>query len=411
MDSEPTNDPIASELSPSDLPPPPGAAQWNSGDRRSLEDVLPSVHSGMSPETKAAIEAINNGLLHPDCTQLDGYGPKRFSAQVSGENATLKIAFPNNQDYEDWIRELVDNADSVTDWETISEQRMGVLDLPGGERLSVFLPSPSRYFMTFSLRKHNASAWPVQDFVNLGTLDQRMLDFLQVVVAAHVNILFVGAMGAGKTSLLRSLAQSAIADNEKIAVVEQVPELAINKPLANEYIYQPKVPGLTLHEVLDFNLYNGLSRLIVGEVHLEGLTKMLETMILTEGSMSTYHAYSTEQAGERMKMGLQLENNNVTGDTAASFIRQAIELVVVLEKLDGVRRVTQITEIDWRTSAGASQLSGSDLFTFDREKQRFIGTAQPDRQGRIVRKIEKYGLGFNYSWFLEPENITRFQRR
>jgi type IV secretory pathway ATPase VirB11/archaellum biosynthesis ATPase len=365
----------------------------------------------MAPETQAAIEAISNGLLNTDCTQLDGYGPKRFSAQIAGENASLRIAFPNNDAYEEWIRQLVDNADSVTTWERIVEQRMGVLDLPGGERLTVFLPTPSRYFMTFSLRKHNAAAWPAQDFVNLGTLDQRMLDFLQMAVAAHVNILFVGAMGAGKTSILRSLAQSAIGDNEKIAIVEQVPELSIEKPLASEYIYQPKIPGLGLHDVLDFNLYNGLSRLVVGEVHLDGLTKMLETMILTEGSMSTYHAYSTEQAGERMKMGLQLENNNVTGDTAASFIRQAIELVVVMEKLDGVRRVTQITEIDWRTSAGANQLSGADLFVFDRQEQRFKGVSQPDRQGRIVRKAEKYGLSFGQSWFMEPENLSRFKRR
>jgi type IV secretion system protein VirB11 len=237
-----------------------------------------------------------------------------------------------------------------------------------------------------------------------------MLNFLQTAVAAHANILFVGAMGTGKTSLLRSLAQSAIADNEKIAVIEQVPELAIDKPLVTEFIYQPKVEGLTLHDVLDYNLYNGLSRLIVGEVHLDGLTKMLETMIMTEGSMSTYHAYSTDQAGERMKMGLQLENANVSGLTAAAFIRQAIELVVVLEKIDGQRRVTQITEVDWRTSAGAEKLGGADLFVFQRETGQFRAVSQPDSRGRIARKAEKYGLPLPQNWFIEQADIERFQR-
>ena len=175
--------------------------------------------------------------------------------------------------------------------------------------------------------------------------------FSRAAVAAHVNILIVGQIGSGKTTLLRALA-SGFGDDEKIAVVEQVPELNIRKPFADEYIYQPTVEGLDLAAVLDDQLYNGVDRLVVGEVHLQGITKMLEVMIVTEGSMSTYHAFSTEQAGERMKLALQLENSNVSATTALAFIRQAIELIVVLERVDGQRRVTQITELDWRSSGG-----------------------------------------------------------
>src|SRR5262249_53582579 len=149
-------------------------------------------------------------------------------------------------------------------------------------------------------------------------------------------------------------------------VVEQVPELAISKPLLTSYVYQPGVEGMGLADVLDDQLYNGIDRLIVGEVHLAGITKMLETMIVAEGSMSTYHAFSTEQAGERMKLALQIENQNVTSHTALSFIKQAIELVVVLERVDGKRRCTQITELDWRSTGGKDVLGGRDLFVYDR---------------------------------------------
>jgi len=392
------------------MPVPAGAKNWNSGAQRSLADVLPQQADAVDEPSRAAIAIINEGLLHDDCTQLDGYGPDRFSAQVNGENALLQLSFGSSEAYTAWVQQLVDNAQSVTTWADIERDRMGVLDLPGGERLCVFLPTPGRYHLSFSLRKHNAAAWQIQDFVSLKTLDQRMLHFLQSCVAAHVNILFVGAMGSGKTSLLRSLAQFSIGDDEKIAVVEQVPELAIAKPLVCEYIYQPKVDGLGLADVLDYNLYNGLSRLIVGEVHLEGLTKMLETMILTEGSMSTYHAYSSEQAGERMKMGLQLENANVTSETAASYLRQAIELIVVLEKVDGARRVTQVTELDWRNSAGADRLGGADIFKYDRQKKAFRGVSIPDSRNRVAQKCDKYGISLPQQWFLEPDEVNRHLR-
>lgn len=388
---------------PPQMPAPPGAQMWNSGER-SLRDVLPDQNEFENTKTMRAIEAINMGVLHDSCTQLDGYGPEKLSAQVDGELRMMNAAFGSNEDYENWVKKIVDEAGAITTWADIEEHRMGVLDLPGGERFAVFLPSPGRQYLTFSLRKHGAKSWPTQSFVELGTLNQPMMDFLRTCVAAHVNILFVGAMGSGKTTLLRALAQDAISDDEKIAVVEQVPELSINKPLVVEYVYQPKIPAINLHEVLDYNLYNGLSRLIVGEVHMEGLTKMLETMIITEGSMSTYHAYSTEQAGERMKLAIQTEHTNLTAETAAGYIRQAVDLVVVLEKLEGVRRVTQITEIDWRASGGADKLSGADLFMYDQQTGKFRGMNLPDKKGDVVKKCQKYNLNLPQQWFIESQS-------
>lgn len=392
---------------------PAGASEWSSGQPKSLDEILPDASSPeYSAPSQAAIKAINEGLSNPKCTQLDGYGPSKFSAQFEGSNHLISgVAFANEEEYVRWLKELVDNSGAVTTWDKISEDGMGVLELAGGERLCIFLPPLARRSPTFSLRKHTAVQWTPEHFTELGTLDERMLHFLQRCVAAHVNILFVGQMGSGKTSLMRSLVQSSVGDEEKIAIVEQVPELSINKPLVTEYIYQPTVEGYGLSEVLDFNLYNGLSRLIVGEVHMEGLTKMLETMILTEGSMSTYHAFSTEQAGERMKVAMQLEHGNITDVTASSYIRQAIELVVVQEKIGDARRVTQISEIDWRTSAGSSQLSGADLFVYNGREDRFMAVSRPDENGRIVAKLAKYGIKVPDHWFHEPEDLKAFAPR
>ena len=178
----------------------------------------------------------------------------------------------------------------------------------------------------------------------------------------------------------------------------------------NQKFWPQFFEGFGLADVLDYALYDGLDRLIVGEVHLDGITKMLETMITTDGSMSTYHAFSTDQAGERMKLGLQIETPGASAETAASFVRQAVELVVVSEKIGANRRVTQITEIDWRASSGADRLSGSDLFTYNREKGTHQGGGRsPDPQGRIIRKGEKYGVEFPHNWFVDSEELKNFR--
>lgn len=363
-----------------------------------------------SPGAQATIQMIQEGLQEPSCTQIDGYGPGRFSAQIDGRNMMLRgSSFASGEEYAHWVRALVQEAGSLTTWEKLEQDRMGVLELPDGSRLTVFLPPIARQWPTFSLRKHTAAQWKIEELQEKGTMDERMLLFLQACIAARVNILFVGAMGAGKSTLMRSLIQH-VGDDERLSIIEQVPELGIEKPLVNEYLYQPTVPGMTLGDVLDFNLYNGSDRLIVGEVHLEGITKMLETMILTEGSMSTYHAYSTEQAGERMKLALQIENPNISAHTAVAFIRQALELVVVVQNLEKGRRITQITEIDWRSSMGKETLSGGDLFVYDRASDSFQAKNAP-HLGRIETKFEKYQIPTRHDWFIDAADLRRFKRR
>lgn len=399
-----------------DIPPAPipkdfrpaGSEKWGAGNEapKPKEDKV----FQFSEQSKRMIAALEEGMKEPSCTQIDGYGPGKISAQVDGSNRLMEgLAFSSLEEYIAWLKQMVDDAGDVTSWRRIEEERMGVLTLPSGGRLTIYLPPVARPYPTFSLRKHTAASWPAEDFVNLGTLDARMLNFLRAAVAARVNILFVGQMSSGKTTMLRSLADG-FGDNERISVVEQVPEIALDKPLVVQRVYQPTVEGLGLADVLDYSLYDGLDRLVVGEVHLEGITKMMETMIMTEGSMSTYHAFSTDQAAERMKLGLQLETPNVSAETAASFIRQAIELVVVMEKIGNQRRVMQISEIDWRASAGADRLSGADLFVFDRKsgKHQALGRG-PDPQGRIVNKGQKYGIEFPHNWFVETSQLNKFQ--
>lgn len=357
-----------------------------------------------------AIDFINKGLKEPRCTQIDSYGHKKFSAQVDGRHQIVEnIGFGSYDDYMHWLKAMVDEANDVTSWEKIKEERMGVLSLKDGGRFTIFL-EPTAKEPTFSLRKHTAGILPQQSFTETGVMTKTMFEFLRSLVAARVNILFVGSMGSGKSTLLRALASN-IGDYEKIAVVEQVPELNLSKPLVVPYVYQPTVEGLKLADVLDFSLYNGLDRLIVGEVHLEGLTKMIETMIITSGSMSTYHADSTEQATTRMKIGIQKENPNFSAETAVEFIKQGIEVVVVLEKLDGKRRCSQITEVDWRSSGGANTIGGRDIFRYDRKDKKFRAENMPDPAGRIMTKArDKYGVHMPNEWFIDPDAVAKFQR-
>lgn len=388
---------------------PPGAEAWRTthdedGNEREPEEEW-------SEEAKELLQIIDKALGTDRVTEIHGYGPNKFGLKLDGKNVLLVgKRFRDLAEYIRFMRFIVDIAQGATAWRDIERHRMGVLSMRSGERLTIFLPTASPW-PTMSIRKHTSQNWSPMDFVDKGTMTKEMMLFLQTCVAAKVNMLIVGLMGSGKTSLLRALAQENFGDNERIAVVEQVPELHLTKPLAIQYLYQPTVEGLGLHDILDHMLYNSIQRLLVGEVHLDGLTKMLEVMILSEGSMSTYHAMSVDQAGARMTVGLQQENANMTADTAVSYIRQAVELVVVLDIVDGEHRCVEIGEIDWRAT-GQPRLTSRTLFEWHREEERFKSEQPPDQDGRLVRKIKhKYQMELPHTWFVNPEDLEEYTRR
>lgn len=393
----------------SNFPTPQGADNWTSGDGTPAPS--PSEPFSYSEQSQQLISAINQGMLDERVTQIDGNGPDVIFAQIEGVNRALQgLSFSSLDEYMHWLQDLTAQADSAITWQQIEEDRMGVFRLPQGARVCIFLP-PASEQPTFAIRKHTASVMAPEDFVASGTVSKAVLEFLQAATAARANTLFVGQMGSGKTTLLRALAQG-FGAHEKIGVVEQIPELSIDKPFAAHYQFLPTVEGLTLEDLLDFQLYNSLDRLIVGEVHGRGITQMIDVFMATEGSMSTFHAFTTEQAAERMMTLLTRENPSMTKEVAASMMRQAVELVVVLEKVDGIRRVTQVTEIDWRSTSGKGSLGGRDLFVFDRERGIHVPVGRPDEYGRLsIKARDKYQVPFNDAWFVDPDRLREHQRR
>lgn len=384
---------------------------WTSSQKDTFISSESVPREGYSEQSLRAIEMIAAGLEDENCSQIDGYGPGLFSAQYKGRQNLLEgVAFSSEDEYVRWIKSLVDDANRLVSWDMIEKESKGTLALPGGQRLQIFLP-PISSTLVFSLRKHTAVSWDPEKFVSLQMLDERMMNFLKSAVAAKTNILFVGPMGSGKSSLMRSLVNSSVGEDEKIAVLESIPELNFEKKLLVPMLYQQSIEQMKLSEVLDGNLYFGLDRLIVGEIHMDGLSKMLESMIVTEGSMSTYHAFSSEMAAERMKVALQMEFSNLNEATAASYIRNAIELVVVVQNIEGTRRVVQVTEIDWRKSAGSDVLGGRDLFIFDRQESRFKGQSRIDENGRIKQKLSNIGISnLPDEWFIEAEDLKKYLR-
>lgn len=212
------------------------------------------------------------------------------------------------------------------------------------------------------------------------------------------------------TTLLSVLAQE-IADNERTAIIEEVPEIFLSKPNLLRLTYFPDLPGehpKGLAEAIDTALYFRFQRMIVGEIHDKGMYKMVRTMSTGgDGSMSTFHAGSVSQALDQVRNHIILEHD-IPARVATDYVRKALDLVVIARRIDGAHRVTEIAQINWRTTSNTEDVISRDtLFRWDAKEGRFVSPDRVSEGDRVWDKAKDRNVIIRPEWF-DGDNF-RFQ--
>jgi len=376
--------------------------------------------SPYGPESREAVAFIDYHLLNPETSEIHLNGPDSIFIKVQGKivqavsrETGAPIRFSNLRDYERKFDEVVWNVADVgsavaqaarRQRELIESRRVGVFSTAQGFRAAVFLPpvSGNGYPAACIVKRGDASNWRLHDLVSAGTLTPEMAEFLRVCIQSGVSIMVCGGMGSGKTTLLDALVRE-IPQEERIVVIEEVGELSVHgRPNAVPLRYFPEKAGAVdapLSLVLDVSLYGRFSRVIVGEIHTTGISYMLRAMTLSEnGSLSTFHA-SNASVALSMIRDLYAEERKTDAVTAAANVRNAIDLVVIIDRLaPGVHRIIDLAEVQWQEMAGGSTKIGTQtLWRWDGDiddptKGEYICVSAPQDNGSVLRKARRKGV-------------------
>lgn len=379
-------------------------------ERRSI-DVERAEEYG--PLSVHAIEVINRYFANADVGEIHLNAPDAIFAKVRGERVKVSAAFSNEEEYNRFIEDLIRSANTYKTFEEIRRRAGDVIQLAGGDRMLVWFP-PHTDCMKAAIHKITTRAWDMQKLVQNGTLTPNMAMFLKAAVRARANIMVCGELGAGKSVMLSTLAQE-IAENERVVIMEEVAEIYLTQPDVTRVTYYPTTVNsdtdMGLHRALSKSLLGRYDRLMVSELHSEGGFQMLRMMSTGgDGSMSTFHAGTAEQALEQLRNIVILENPQLPAYVAASIIRSALNIIVIMERVDGKHRVKEIIEVEWRNVSDKSETIGRNLlFNYERGAKnpetgaraegRFVSPGRLDENGKIVEKAEKYGVPMKREWF------------
>jgi pilus assembly protein CpaF len=305
-------------------------------DRRAVVQAVVDETLGFGP-----LESL---LRDPEVTEVMVNGPDAVFVERCGRIEATPVRFADA----DHLLHIIDRILSPLGRRIDEASPMVDARLPDGSRINAIIPPLSLQGPVLTVRRFGERTLGGADLVGLGSLTEQMLDLLRLGVLARRNILVIGGTGSGKTTTLAALA-AFIPPSERVITIEDAAELRIARPHVVRLESRPAgVEGrgaVPIRALVRNALRMRPDRIVVGEVRGAEALDMLAAMTTGhEGSLSTLHASSPEDAVRRLQTLALMGDLELPYGAVADQVANAVDLIVHQARMaDGARRIVEIT--------------------------------------------------------------------
>lgn len=331
-------------------------------------------------------------LDDPEVSEIMVNGIHNIYIEKKGKRALSGISF----DDEEHLKYIVEKM--LTPSGRRLDESLPFVDfaMPGGIRVNVAISPVTMEAAVITIRKFAYALKSLEDLVSLGTLDKRMASFLVSCVKGRLNIVFSGATGTGKTTLLAVLS-SHIDNNERIIIIEDTPELDFRQRHVVRLLSRlANIAGkgkISISDLFINSLRMHPTRIILGE--LRGAEAMDYLQALNsghKGSLAVLHASSPENALVRLELMALYAGINLPNWVIRGLIASGVDLIVQLEQFkDGSRKVTRISEVGELQKN--NDIALKDIFAYEIESSSdekvngsFVAKGKPSFLGDLKKK-------------------------
>lgn len=276
-------------------------------------------------------------------------------------------------------KEINKGTDKIVD-ATFYEDRVNAINEPIGAK------GPA---ITF--RKHSESHIQLNQLLEQRVMSKELADFLGMLLLGECNLVVGGITGSGKTTTLRGLLDSYIANSGKrMLVVEDTQELF---PQAEHNLQLVSFKSDKEEEQIDLEdlIYTALrlkpKYIVVGEVRSRESMAAVESMETGHSTIFTAHAGTPMNLVNRIVTKYLQAMPSLGIDVVERIIGSAIDYVVIQDDIPGIgRKVTSVTEVSYDFETRRVTLKPIYRFNFQTHEFEYLNKISPEKADKMLRR-------------------------
>ena len=280
--------------------------------------------------------------------------------------------------------------------------------LKDGSRVNAIIPPLAIKGPSITIRKFRKEAFTGPELVQMDSMSQGMIEFLEMCVTARKNIIISGGTGSGKTTTL-NVVSNFIPESDRIVTIEDAAELQ----LRHDHWVQlesrpPNIEGkgaIVIRDLVRNSLRMRPDRIIVGECRGGESLDMLQAMNTGhDGSLTTAHSNGPRDTLSRLETMVLMSGMDLPVKAIREQVASAIDIIAHQSRFsDGTRKITHITEI---SGMEGEVITMQDIFLFKQEgfddQGRVSGRYVPSGfVPRFYEDLRRRGIPVNMNIFRE----------
>lgn len=332
------------------------------------------------------LDVLSDFLEDDSVTEIMVNGTQEIFVEKKGHIVGTGKRFENKERLFDIIGTIAANVNRVINMSS------PILDarLFDGSRVNAVLDPVAINGPCLTIRRFPADPVDADKLISYKSVTKEVLLFLKDLVVAGYNILISGGTGSGKTTFLNVLS-GYIPRDERVITIEDSAELKIMGihnlvRLETRNATSEGVREISIRDLIRTALRMRPDRIVVGEVRGEEAIDMLQAFnVGQDGSLSTIHANSAEDAVSRLETMVML-STNIPLAALRRQIASGVDIIIHLGRLrDKSRRLLEIREV---LGTDGSRIQTHTLYRFCENS--FAGENSTSVKGKLVKEEELF---------------------